>query len=99
MTINKFVPDSLKACTIGWNESNLADAKFNIITREEYEDKYTRSCLKESYVYVAEVMEKSLQNAGCAINAVNALDFLVSEEVFVIIAKYASQVWCHVDCL
>ena len=90
--IDKYIPDSMKACITGWNELNLVDEKFDIMTREEYENEYTRSPLEESYVHVAKAMETSLANAGCAVNAANALDFLVSEEVFVTIAKYASQV-------
>lgn len=92
MKLSKLIPDSMKACSTGWVEKDLSKTRFNIIPSHEYTNKYHRDGLEESYRHISKSLPRQLRNEGKDVSMSNTIEFLVSEEVFVKIARYTSQV-------
>ena len=66
--------------------------RFQVLTNLEYEDKYSRSSLEDSYLHITNNLERCLRSSGLSVNGASAIEFLTSEEVFATLSKYASQV-------
>ena len=90
-TVDKMIPDAMKACTTGWKQESTKKRKFEVFTEEEYRDKYMRHSISDSYIHVSNVTASLLEQSGLAVNAANTIEYLISDRVFTDIATYTSQ--------
>lgn len=89
-TLDKSIPDAMKACTTGWKPQSLGKRKYEVYKEREYDEKHMGGLL-DSYIFVAESTERHLRELGLDNNPANTVANLISDEVFAYIAHHTTQ--------
>ena len=87
-TIDKMIPDAMKACLTGWKEDCMEKKKFTGITSKSYDEKYLRDSLLHSYIHAATTISTI---SGLNMTASNTLNYLVSGAVFAMLVTNTTQ--------
>ena len=85
------LPEILKACTSGWLESSDPKKPFELLSEDEFFEKYLNDRMLESYLHIAKSMKDRLASWPLEVNTINALYQLLDNVIVTKLAELTSQ--------